>query len=243
MSKRRQFLDLRGTRFGRLIVVRKVGKLWLCRCKCGRSKQATTGNLRAGHITSCGCRQREMSAQRGREQLTTHGRAGTPEHAIWVQMRNRCRNPNSSSYPRYGGRGIKVCPRWDKFENFYADVGPRTSPAHTLDRIDNDGDYEPNNVRWSTSIEQGNNKRNSRFVVFRGRRMTVAEATHAAGDIVSVKHSHARLRRGWSIDRAVSEPLGRWGDSKSSFRPAASGLAHGPPMTMPAGRQPRISWV
>src|SRR5687767_12744970 len=95
------------------------------------------------------------------------------ERIIWRNMRSRCTNQTAHDFERYGGRGIKLCDRWQKFENFFADMGPRPSRTHSLDRIDNDGDYEPGNCRWADAIQQANNKRNTRYVEYRGKRMSV----------------------------------------------------------------------
>ncbi|WP_155054542.1 hypothetical protein [Streptomyces blattellae] len=148
-----------GARFGRLTVVgeptRGANSRIEVRCDCGSEK---TIALRALGTTtnSCGCLGKETASARARK----HGKRDTPEYRIWQGMKWRCLNPNYKPYPRYGGRGIKVCDRWiDSFEAFLADVGPRPSPKHTLDRLDNDGNYEPGNVAWRTYKEQAQNKR------------------------------------------------------------------------------------
>ncbi|MFJ5151393.1 hypothetical protein ACIQCF_07355 [Streptomyces sp. NPDC088353] len=148
-----------GVRFGRLTVAAEPtpGKRSRVdvRCDCGTKKTIATRAL--GTSThSCGCLGKETSAARSR----THGKHGSSEYRIWQGMKWRCLNPNYKPYPNYGGRGITVCDRWrDSFEAFLADVGPRPSPNHTLDRIDNDGNYEPGNVAWRTYKEQAQNKR------------------------------------------------------------------------------------
>jgi len=151
-------INITNQRFGRLVVARQTGQrdrggrhLWLCRCDCGGTKLAASGDLRAGHTKSCGC------APCGRR--PTHGMTNTPEYEVWRGMLQRCNRPNSINYHLYGGRGIAVCERWHKFENFYADVGPRP-PGLTLDRINNNGNYEPGNTKWSTRKEQAANRRN-----------------------------------------------------------------------------------
>lgn len=132
-----------------------------------------------------------------------------PEYRAWDHMIYRCTSVNCREYPRYGGRGIKVCDRWLKsFDDFLSDVGPRPSSSHSLDRVNNDGDYEPSNCRWATKREQANNKRNTRKVVYGGREVTIAELSEASG----LKHStiFMRIRRyGWPVERAVSTPAGR----------------------------------
>lgn len=110
----------------------------------------------------------------------THGQTGTLAYRIWRCMKNRCTNPNVPHYGRYGGRGIKVCERWEKFENFFADMG--AAPAGmSIDRLDSNGNYEPGNCRWATMTEQNNNRRSNRFIVYAGKRMTLAQVAEQTG--------------------------------------------------------------
>ena len=150
-------IDITGVRFGKLVAIKRVGKnkfnhwLWHCQCDCGGTTTLFTGRLRAGVSQSCGC---------GSCIVYKHGHTKThPLFHIWASMRQRCNNPNTPAYKWYGARGIKICNRWDNFAVFLSDVGERPHPKLTLDRIDVNGNYEPNNVKWATHKEQMANQR------------------------------------------------------------------------------------
>lgn len=154
-------------------------------------------SLRTGATQSCGCLHRER--------ITPHGKTKTPEFTIWQMMRQRCNNPAHRSFPSYGGRGIRVCSRWNEsFPAFLADIGPRPSSAHTLERIDNDRDYSPDNCRWATPLEQGQNKRNNHHLTFQGQTLTIGEWSRRTG--IAKSTLLGRLARGASADEALTRP-------------------------------------
>lgn len=208
-------LDLVGKRFGRLIVLRRAenskwrgGARWVCRCNCGAQTVVRSRDLvrKNRNTRSCGCLNIELL----RARFFKHGASvgnKTPEYRTWRHMNHRCNNRTSTDYNRYGGRGIKVCERWKSFENFLSDMGLRPSPQHSIDRIDNDGDYTPENCRWATRNQQNNNKRNNIRLTLNGVTMSVAEASPILG--IRASTLWARLSYGWSEERATKEPVRR----------------------------------
>lgn len=203
------FIDITGQRFGRWIVIERAANkhqksYWQCRCNCGNEHIIQGRNLVSGASQSCGCLRREL--------ITKHGMACDPIYKIWHGMLQRCTNSRLRIYQYYGGRGISVCERWKDFSAFYADMGERPSPQHSLDRINNDGNYEPGNVRWSLSIQQRGNQRP--FASQNGRHRTNRLIT-AFGETLHLKewvrrtaiNRHtitSRLKHGWSAERALS---------------------------------------
>lgn len=154
-----------GAKFGRWTVVdpdvgrsKSGNRLVRCKCDCGNEGDVIAAKLKNGWSTSCGC----FSADNQRELHVKHGLSKTPTYNTWVKMRDRCQNQNCAKYADYGGRGITVCDRWQVFENFLADMGEKPGKEFSIDRINNDGNYEPGNCRWATAKEQANNRRVAR---------------------------------------------------------------------------------
>lgn len=211
--------DITGHTFGRLTVLRRVGSdkhgktRWLCRCECGVEAVRSAHLMRKGESLSCGCLQRETNVSAP----TRHGSAKvgrvTREYEAWSNMLARCENPKATHFDCYGGRGITVCPQWHDFAVFIADMGPKPSLKHSIDRRENNGNYEPGNCRWTTTKVQSRNTRRNRFITFNGETMTLAEWGERLGTNGTV--IGLRLRHGWSEERAVTESV-RPAPSKAS---------------------------
>lgn len=168
------------------------------KCRCGLTKTVLLFLLKNGESTSCGCM---------REVKVRHGGAHLPEYNSWCGLMGRCYNKNNRKWPRYGGRGIVVCARWQEpngrgFANFLADMGPKPSPQHSIDRINNDGNYEPGNVRWATCKQQSRNMSRNRILTVGDVTMTVTEWAEKSG--LSIGAIRNRLERGLSDADAVN---------------------------------------
>ncbi len=203
--------DLRGQRFFRLVVLDLVGiqrTRWQCQCDCGAIVEVEGTNLisKASPTRSCGCWNLEQLSKRKYKhgQSSTYLRRSNRTYHIWAQMRVRCNNVDGPDYPLYGGRGIRVCERWNDYSNFLADMGEAPKGLQ-LDRVDNNGPYSPDNCKWSTAGEQANNRRSSRLIEYQGRTCTLAEWARETGFKAST--IAARLKRGLSVAEAFTEPL------------------------------------
>jgi hypothetical protein len=214
--------DLTGQRFGRLVAVKMLPHrlrrevVWQFLCDCGTSVERPTGDIKRGNASSCGCLRRETSSVNGigqkprllayNESTKTHGLTHSLTYFIWGGMIQRCTNPNSKSYPRYGGRGITVCARWQSsFENFLADMGEKPDSALEIDREDNDGNYEPGNCRWVTTVVNANNRSSCRPITFNGPTQNIKEwATELGTSHAAIAY---RLNNGWPVEEALTRPF------------------------------------
>jgi len=206
-------INLKGQRFGRLIVLSKMESTqkslpeWLCKCDCGNETIVKQVNLRTGRTRSCGCLHKDILRQRNRKMGTTNGMYKLSIYSIWRDMLQRCNNPNNSAYKNYGGRGITVCKRWLKFENFYADMGDRPKSL-TLGRINNEKGYFPDNCSWSTMKAQANNKRNNIKIKFQNQYLTLKEWSEKIG--MKYPTLARRIKKyHWPIEKALTKPIGR----------------------------------
>lgn len=171
---------------------------WNCLCNCGTTRAVCVQYLIAGRSKSCGCLALEAN--------TKHGAWTSPEWKCWSSMKRRCQNPNDDSYSRYGGRGIIICERWQDFTNFVADMGKRPTLGHSIDRINNDGPYSPENCRWATAQEQQNNRRVNVVLEMGGKRLTITQWAVEIG--IPYGAIRYRLDAGWETAEALTRPLG-----------------------------------
>jgi hypothetical protein len=199
------FKDRAGIRFGRLTVLGFAGQanggnsLWFCRCDCGNLTRVQGNSLSNNTTRSCGCLNIESA--------TTHGHTKkykmSREYITWNAMLSRVRNENNPNFYNYGGRGISVCERWLKFENFFADMGNKPKGT-SIDRINNDGNYEPSNCRWATNAVQANNKRSNRYLTHIGKTQTIAQWEQEFNlNTSTISH---RISNGWQIEQILTTP-------------------------------------
>lgn len=208
------FKDLTGEKIGRLTVIKRVennkanNAQWLCQCECGKEIITTTANLKRRHSKSCGCLRKEHTSGINNN-FYKHGMYNTKLYQTWHNMKQRCFNKNSSHYKNYGGRGIKVCNEWLEFMNFYNwAMSNEYSEGLTIDRIDVNGNYEPDNCRWVDNKTQCNNKRNNHLITYNGKTHTMMEWSR----LLNIKYDvlRFRLKRGWDIEKALTERIKKW---------------------------------
>jgi len=200
--------DLSGKRFGRLLVIKEQGRnnrgkaVWLCKCDCGNEKAVYSYLLVSGQTQSCGCLQKELIKKRS----ITHGQRTTKLYKIWANMKSRCNNPNASHYEYYGGKGIKICEEWHDFKAFQIWAANNGySDGLTIDRIDNDKDYCPDNCRWITKRQQASNKSNNQKVSYLGKTMTIAEWSNETK--LSYYALIQRFHLGWDSEKMFNTPV------------------------------------
>lgn len=198
--------DLTGQRFGRLTVIEEAGRnkskkvLWRCVCDCGKETIVIAQQLTSGRTKSCGCLVHDVC----KVVNVTHGMSGTRLHKIWCNIIDRCTNENSPSYKNYGGRGIKICNEWRRsFQSFYDWAMSHGYKENlTIDRVDNNGDYCPDNCRWTDKLTQANNTRNNHYIEYNGERHSTAEWARILNiSYPALKH---RIERGWTTEEAFS---------------------------------------
>lgn len=201
-----QRLELQGQKFHKLRVVSfafvyKQCTYWNCACNCGNETIVSGPHLTSGHTQSCGCLSEEIRIK----SHTTHGKNRTPIYIIWCNMIQRCTNPKTTHYEDYGGRGITICKQWMKFENFYKDMGdPPTGMS--LDRRNNNGNYTPNNCKWSTRKDQSNNQRTNRLITFKNKTLTLSQWADKLN--IRAKVICDRINKlKWPIKKAFTTPV------------------------------------
>jgi len=189
-----------GDRFGRWTVGAFSGKRRVvCRCDCGNDKTVDLYSLLDGRSRSCGCLRAEMVAKKN----TTHGMCGTSTYGSWSAMIARCTQPSVDRFEHYGGRGVRVCERWQDYAAFLADMGEKPD-GMSLDRIDVNGDYEPGNCRWATALEQARNRRSTHLITVDGVDRCISEWSTISG--VSPGMIGWRIAKGWPPKRAIFQP-------------------------------------
>lgn len=181
-----------------------MGGIWRCLCSCGNERLISSTDLAKRRWKSCGCRRAEHVSKSKRRHAHSLANGATPTYRSWASMLSRCRDQKNARYYRYGGRGITVCDRWHSFDNFLADMGERPE-GMTLDRRENDGNYEPENCRWATAIEQGRSSYQARMVTAFGQTLMLAEWSRRTG--IKRETIARRLNAGWPPERALGRLL------------------------------------
>jgi len=204
--------DITGQRFGRWFVLSKSEKkchsctIWWCRCDCGTVKEVLYRYLKNGRSTSCRCYANELLVKMSTKHGCVSGGNKTPEYICWLQMIGRCHRTKHKMFNYYGGRGISVCDRWKLkggFINFLKDMGVRPSINHSIDRLDNNGNYNKENCRWATKSQQSNNTRRNRVIIIDGERMTALDISKKFE--INYSTVISRLNSGWSWEEVISK--------------------------------------
>lgn len=212
-----KFMDLTGQKFGRLIVVERAENYksgdarFKCKCDCGNEIIVASQRLKNGRSKSCGCLQKELTIKRS----LTHGMTSTRVFRIWIDVKRRCVNPRTKNYKHYGARGITVCEEWkNDFMAFYNwSISNGYQENLTIDRIDVNGNYEPNNCRWATTKEQNANKTTARLIEFNGRTQYLFQWSTETG--INSATILSRIRDGWSIEKALTTPVKKHNKQKT----------------------------
>lgn len=194
-----------GLRFGRMVVIERTvltkRARWLMRCDCGVVKEVSSTSLLTGNSNSCGCIRKEILLVRN----IRHGMSKDRLYSVWASMIERCTAPRSKAYPNYGGRGITVCDRWRDYQTFKQDVGERPSPKHSLDRINNDLGYSPENVRWAVPAIQSRNTRRTKLITYKGRTQCLQDWSRELG-IGRWTLNDRLYTKGMSVSDAFTKP-------------------------------------
>lgn len=205
-------IDLKGQKFNRLTVIgfshktEKNRVYWKCKCDCGKEIVVRADNLRNGHAKSCGCYKLDQILENPPHYK--HGQVRTRLYRIWCEMYTRCYNSHNPNYSRYGGRGISICDEWQDFANFYSwAMANGYQESLSIDRINNDGNYEPSNCRWATKKEQANNTSRNRIYYIDGEHLNIRQISEKYS--IDYQRLWDRLRKGWDIDRAAKTPIKR----------------------------------
>lgn len=208
-------IDMTGQKIGRLMVIKQVKskitpsgqpqRQYLCKCECGKEIVVRSLTLRNGETKSCGCYKIERAKENLKSIKPKHGLRYTRVYGIWKDMKQRCCNPNARHYDRYGGRGITVCEEWKNSPEAFYDwaMANGYTDELTIDRIDNNGNYEPSNCRWISMKEQASNRINSRFLTYKGEKHTITEWAEKTG--ISPSTISNRLKRGWGIEETLNK--------------------------------------
>ena len=206
-----KLIDLTGQRFNRIFVESRApnnkngSAQWNCVCDCGNKTIVYGASLRGKITKSCGCLAKEKNIAR----RTTHGMSKIAEYNTWIHLKQRCSNPMNKNYHRYGGRGITVCERWfSSFAHFFTDLGPKPSPNHSIERIDNNGNYSPENTRWGNATDQANNTRRNTVIEFRGETKTLPEWCR----LLNLNYDATRQRINrlkWSPEKSFTMPVSK----------------------------------